>query len=251
MNFFLSSTFWSSSFFEIFRNLLKDDKVFTVPEVYPELSSKRILTMQFVKGNPVDEFINAPYETRKFICHNLLSLTLKELFDWHLMQSDPNWSNFFFDKEQNKINLIDFGACRRFGVHYVSRYFKIIECSKNRDEKGILHWSKESGFLTGFESKALEKAHIDAVLTLGEPFREKGEYDFSKQDITVRLKSLLSVILRDRLKPPPRESYSLHRKLSGVFLLCYKLKVALDCNKMYEEIIEPRSATYTGFLLNK
>lgn len=207
--------------------------------------------MERINGKPVDSFIDHPYETRQFICHNLLSLTLRELFDWHFMQTDPNWSNFYYDEQLKRINLIDFGACRQYNIHYVARYFKIIECAKNQDKNGIMHWSKAAGFFTGFESHAMEMAHVDAVLTLGEPFRKVGLYDFSTQDITNRLKSLISVMMKDRLKPPPKESYSLHRKLSGMFLLCYKLKTAVDCNKLYAEIIAPRSQTYTGFLLNK
>lgn len=32
----------------------------------------------------------------------LLRLTLRELFDWHFMQTDPNWGNFLYDNEVGK-----------------------------------------------------------------------------------------------------------------------------------------------------
>lgn len=37
------------------------------------------------------------------------------------------------------------------------------------------------GFLTGYESKQMEEAHVDAVMILGEMFRCRGEFDFGRQ----------------------------------------------------------------------
>ena len=33
----------------------------------------------------------------------MLRLCLKELFEFYCMQTDPNWSNFLFNKETNKV----------------------------------------------------------------------------------------------------------------------------------------------------
>lgn len=45
------------------------------------------------------------------ICHNILVLCLRELFEFQFMQTDPNWSNFFYDPEQHKVSLGG-GTCR-------------------------------------------------------------------------------------------------------------------------------------------
>ena len=41
----------------------------------------------------------------------LLQLTLKELFEWRFMQTDPNWGNFLYDAPSGVLHLIDFGGC--------------------------------------------------------------------------------------------------------------------------------------------
>lgn len=62
-----------------------------------------------------------------------------------------------------------------------------------------------------FYLKALENAHVDAVLILGDAFKAFPAFDFDAQDTTKRINNLIPVMLRDRLTPPPEETYSLHR----------------------------------------
>lgn len=38
------------------------------------------------------------------ICYNILVLCLRELFEFHFMQTDPNWSNFFYDPQQHRVS---------------------------------------------------------------------------------------------------------------------------------------------------
>ena len=46
---------------------------------------------------------------------------------------------------------------------------------------------------------------------------------------------LIPVMLSQRLCPPPEESYSLHRKMSGAFLLCAKLGAKINCRVFCDE----------------
>lgn len=77
---------------------------------------------------------------------------------------------------------------------------------------------------------------MDAVMILGEPFSTDEEFDFSAQDITFKVKDLIPTMLRHRLTPPPEESYSLHRKMSGAFLLCTKLRAKINCYDLFNDI---------------
>lgn len=154
------------------------------------------------------------------------------------MQTDPNWSNFLYDVNTETLMLIDFGSTRFYTEEFIENYREIILAAVRDDYETILKLSKDMKFLTGYETKQMEKAHVNAVMILGEMFRCKGEFDFGRQDTTQRIASLVPTMIAHRLCPPPEEIYSIHRKLSGVFLLCARLNVKMDCHPIFDEIIK-------------
>lgn len=220
-----------------FRKLLVNDPVFYVPEIHEDLSSSRVLTSEFLEGVPLDAVSELEcLETRNLIGEAILRLTLTELFEWRCMQTDPNWSNFLFWTEKSKIGLIDFGASRYFTTKFVDNYVKIINSAALGDKDGILHWSKEVGFITGYEAKTLLDAHVDAIMILGEAFQVDAPFDFGNATTLNRVKNIVPAIVTHRLAAPPEEVYSLHRKMAGVFLLCTRLKCNMNIKHIWDEI---------------
>lgn len=218
-----------------FKELVKPYPEYYVPDVIDELCTSQIFTTELISGTPVDKLVDAPQELRNKISYRLLKLTLMELYEFNFMQTDPNWSNFFYNEDTDQLMLLDFGACREFDKGFVDKYIRIIKAAADRDEATVLTYSKELGFLTGYEAKVMERAHVEAVMILGEAFSRDGPFDFGRQDTTRRIQSLLPTMLQYRLTPPPEESYSLHRKLSGMFLLCGKLHANINCKELFDE----------------
>ena len=40
------------------------------------------------------------------VAQKLLELCLREVFEFRYMQTDPNWSNFFYDHKNNKVPFL-------------------------------------------------------------------------------------------------------------------------------------------------
>ncbi|KAM9969871.1 hypothetical protein ACTFIR_001708 [Dictyostelium discoideum] len=213
-----------------------------VPNVIMELTTKRILTTEFVHGTSIDKITTDDYnqETRDWISKNILSLCLAELFEFNFMQVDPNWTNFVVDFENKRINLLDFGACRNYKSEFLYNYLKSIEGGVNRDVNQILEYSLKLGYLTGDENKQMNDAQAKSILILSEPFsklyyKENNlkTYPFNEKQIAKRISQLIPTMLKNRLKPPPEETYSLHRKLSGCYLVCSKLKSNINSTLIF------------------
>ncbi|KAI3449319.1 hypothetical protein Pfo_005984 [Paulownia fortunei] len=221
-----------------FRSLLTNTKGFYVPFVVDDLSSRRVLTTELVPGIPIDKVALLDQDTRNYVGKKLLELTLMELFIFHFMQTDPNWSNFLYDEAEKSINLIDFGAARDYPKHFVDDYLRMVLACANSDREAVIEMSRRLGFLTGMESEIMLEAHVQAGFVVGLPFSKRGGYDFGSTNIAQSISNLGATMLRHRLTPPPEEAYSLHRKLSGAFLACIKLGAVVPCRELLLEVYE-------------
>ncbi|KAF9631300.1 ABC-1 domain-containing protein [Lasiodiplodia theobromae] len=225
---------------ERFRKLLADEtETFRVPAVVAEASGKEVLTAELMSGKGVTKLSSISQEERDWIGTHILRLCLRELVEFRFMQTDPNWTNFLYNGQDKKIELLDFGASRDYPLEFTEPYVNVLIAASRNDRDIIRDLSIQLGYLTGAESSAMLNAHIDSVLTLAEPFKADSPavYDFRDQTITDRVRSFIPTMVRERLAPPPEETYSLHRKLSGAFLLCARLGSRVPCRALFEDAI--------------
>lgn len=224
-----------------FKQLMAgEDDVFVLPDVHAEASGKQVLTMDFLPGSAVTRIATFTQRQKDWIGTQLLRLCLREITEFRFMQTDPNWTNFLYNAASDKLELLDFGASREFPRAFVDHYVHLLAAASRSDRAKVKQLSEDLGYLTGLESKAMLDAHIGSVLTLAEPFLDSAPevYDFHDQTITERVKGFIPVMLKERLAPPPEETYSLHRKLSGAFLLCARLGSRVRCRDLFQEALE-------------
>ena len=216
--------------------VLKQNR-FVVPHVIDHLTTDQVLTSVYQPGGTIDKVSHLDQDKRNRIGRTILYLTMKELFVWRFMQTDPNWGNFLYDVGSGATSLIDFGAAREYSKDFVDGYLRIVWASAQRDEPTLMEQSHRMNFLTGQENEAMLRAHKLSGFTVGEPFWSDEPFDFRGSNISTRMGEHTAVFLQHRLTPPPEEIYTLHRKLAGAYLLCIKLGAVVRCRDLLEEVV--------------
>jgi predicted unusual protein kinase regulating ubiquinone biosynthesis (AarF/ABC1/UbiB family) len=219
-----------------FAGLLADAPEFVVPAFQPDLSTKNVLAMSFVGGVPVESMVDAPQAERDRIVSLLVGLLFRELFEFDLMQTDPNFANYRYDPQTRQLILLDFGATRSFAPGFGQGYRALMTAAMAGDRAAM----KRALLLIGYFSEQTRAKHQDAVLSLCElaltPLRQRGHFDFANSDLVPRLRAagMALGLERDFWHIPPIDTLFLHRKLGGLYLLAARLKARVNVQQLVE-----------------
>lgn len=106
--------------------LFQDDSDFIFPEVLPELSTRRVLTMTFVAGLPRST-IQAPesQEIRNRLGVGLVKFFSRSFFKHHFLHADPNFANFALH-EDGRLIVYDFGCMKEIPPRLAAQYARLM-----------------------------------------------------------------------------------------------------------------------------
>ena len=217
-----------------FRELLRDDPRFLVPQQHNDWSTPDILTMDYINGVPIEDMSSAPQEIRDKIAHDLIELTLKELCTFNLMQTDPNFANYRYNHATKQIVLLDFGATRALSPTIVSQYQRMMKAGLTDDVDTLERTANEIGFL----GPQTQPNHRNQVITLirlvFSALRDNPSIDFAKTELSQELQLKGIALAGDGFVPPqlPIDTIFLQRKFGGVFLLATKLEAKVAIAKI-------------------
>jgi predicted unusual protein kinase regulating ubiquinone biosynthesis (AarF/ABC1/UbiB family) len=217
------------------RRVAGDDR-FAVPEVIEELSSVDVLAMDFLDGQPIENLNEAPPEQRNRVAAALLDLALREVYDWGLVQTDPNFANYLYDSKTEQIQLLDFGATRDYSEDHVFHLRNLLGACANSDDEAIERAATGLGYLGENDPPGYRETILKLLWTATEPARHDGEYDFANSSLAQRMSELIvEMRLQQRFsRLPPTDILFLHRKLGGLYLLLTRIKAKLPVRAMVE-----------------
>lgn len=223
-----------------FQTLLSDSPHFTLPDIHTELSHPNILAMSFLKGQPIEQLENASPEQRQYWVRTLFVLFFRELFEFGIVQTDPNYANFLVDKEQNRLGLIDFGAVRAYASPITMAYRDLFKSVIAQDDAAMADAAQRIGYFADDIAPNQQATVLQLFKIAAEPLTQTGPYDFVHSDLAIRLREVgLKLSLEQGYwHTPPVGSLFLHRKLAGLYLLAQRLKVKLDVAAIAEPYLD-------------
>lgn len=213
-----------------FGKLLAEDERFMIPRRYAPLSGPGVLAMDYVPGVAIETLANQPQKQRDHIAATLCELVLRELFEFGLMQTDPNFANYLVDEASGRIILLDFGATRQIPAEIVDGYRALLASAMRQDETGVRAAMEALGLAAprAFERHPDEMARIIASLT--DLFAGRGKHDFTDRTQSAAIRDEALTVAADRanwILPQP-DALFIQRKLGGTFLLAAQLGARVD-----------------------
>ncbi len=221
-----------------FKYLIKS-KNFDIPAIHKDLCTKNILTMQYKSGIPIDKIGSYSQDKKNKIFYKLMELLFDEILDFGFIQTDPNYSNFLYNQENNKIILLDFGATQKISAKVCNQFKKLLIDTWNNDHIKIRKSLYDLGILHDTFPKKIETIFLDLFYEVTYPIREKKLYNFDQTDIIVKIKNNFQEFLKFQniLQIPPSDILFIQRKIGGLFFLGKLLKVEIDLNKILKKYI--------------
>ncbi len=145
---------------KLYKTMLADRPLVRVPEVVDALSTKRLLTLAWLEGEPLVTFATATQEARNRIALALFEAWWRPFSRYGVIHGDPHLGNYSVVAEQGNVeavNLYDYGCVRIFPAEFVGGVVELYQALKSHDEARIVHAYEIWGF------PKLSRATLDAL----------------------------------------------------------------------------------------
>jgi predicted unusual protein kinase regulating ubiquinone biosynthesis (AarF/ABC1/UbiB family) len=212
-----------------YKALLQETPDFVVPSLEEDLTTGRALAMSFVESRPIEVLDEAPQEQRDLAVTRIVTLVLRELFEFGVMQTDPNFANYRLAPD-GRIVLLDFGATQDVPGPIRSGYRTLLAAAIAGEAETV----KRGAIAAGFIGQAVADRHGPALdrmvgVVLAELHRP-GLFDFGDRAFLGILREEGLSIAADKASwhLPPADLLFVQRKVSGTALLGARLKARVD-----------------------
>lgn len=238
-----------------YKEKVGSDSRFVVPKVFDRYSNKRVLATEYLEGFKADHpLVQALSQKRRNqLSENFLELYLKEIFEWNLVQTDPHLGNYKIQIDplgNDKIVLLDFGACSIFSEKFIGHYRGMIKGSITFDQDLFLKATAELGFIIPSDTEEYIKVFSDFCYETVEPFwthddvrnvkgkvKPDGTYNWKETDLPGRVVKKAVQFKNFDLRSPPQEILFLDRKTGGVFIFLSVLKANINARKIIDPFL--------------
>jgi predicted unusual protein kinase regulating ubiquinone biosynthesis (AarF/ABC1/UbiB family) len=228
----------------LYRDMLRDVPEVRVPNVWTELSTGRLLTLDWLEGRRLLEYKEHSLEDRNRIAQAMFKAWWMPFSRFGVIHGDPHLGNYTAFEEGGEprgINLLDYGCIRIFPPKFVNGVVDLYRGLRDGDDARVVHAYETWGF-KALSRDLIEVLNIwagfiygplmdDRVRTIADGVKpaEYGRREAFRVHQALREKGPVTV---------PREFVLMDRAaigLGGVFL---HLAAELNFHRLFEEAIE-------------
>lgn len=210
------------------------DRQIIIPQVFPEFSSRRILTLSLEKGESIETASTWDLEIRNQIGERLIRALGQEIFFLKRFHCDPHPGNFAF-REDGSVIIYDFGGVKTLSNGIIQHFKNLVRAGRKADIRTI------ENELTALDALAEKDKFPEALYqewleVLLRPLTT--HYDFAENSAHHDGMKLVKKSLKywDVFKPSP-DTLMVNRTISGHYWNLIQLKVYDDLSDLFEELL--------------
>lgn len=217
--------------------LAEEDRV-TVPEPVFDLTTDRLLTMNWLDGKPLMDFTGADLSVRNDIAYAMFRAWYVPFYYYGVIHGDPHLGNYAV-RPDHGINLLDFGCIRVFPPSFVEGVINLYKALRDDDRDLAVHAYETWGF-ENLSNELLEVLNIWAGFIYAPLMEDKvqkiqesdsGLYGASvAHKVHVELRKLGGVT-------PPREFVLMDRAAIGLGSVFMHLKAEVNWYRLFHDLI--------------
>lgn len=225
----------------LYREMLGEKDFVHIPAPVDELSTDRLLTMEWVNGQPLTAYEDASQEVRNGIAKRLYWTWWLPMTQYAVIHGDPHLGNYQVTNGGEGLNLLDFGCIRIFPPNFVGGVVDLYRAIRADDFDAAYAAYEKWGF-KNLNKDLVEVLNIWARFIYGPLLEDRvrsvadgvapGEYG-RKQAFEVRKK------LKE--KGPvtiPREFVFMDRAAIGLGAAYIRLGAEINYHQLFEESLE-------------
>jgi predicted unusual protein kinase regulating ubiquinone biosynthesis (AarF/ABC1/UbiB family) len=211
-----------------------------VPAPVSELSTGRLLTMNWLDGTPLLAFIKAHGDQamRDRIAYNMFRAWYVPFYYYGVIHGDPHLGNYTM-RADGSVNLLDFGCIRIFQAHFVKGVIDLYHALLNDDRELAVHAYESWGF-KDLGNETIEVLNRWAHFVYA-PLMEDRERRIQETSSGVYGREVAEGVHADlrRLGPvkPPREFVFMDRAAIGLGSVFLHLGAEINWYRLFRELI--------------
>ncbi len=223
----------------LFGDMLADEAGVRVPQVVDALSSKRLLTTNWLDGMPMAEFAETATAGREAVAVNMFRAWYVPFYYYGVIHGDPHLGNYTVNPDDGSINLYDFGCIRVFTPRFVRAVIDLYHALKNDDRALAVHAYETWGFAE-LSNEMIDVLNIWASF-LYAPVMEDKVQRIQESDSGLYGANVAHQVHQELRKlggvTPPREFVLMDRAAIGLGSVFLRLRAEVNWYQLFQGLI--------------
>ena len=224
----------------LYKMMLENEPNVNVPNFYEDLSTERLITMSWLKGSSLLNYIaaNENQEARNHVAINMFRAWYIPFYLYGIIHGDPHLGNYSIT-EEGDVNLMDFGCIRVFPASFVKGVIDLYHGLRDDNEELAVEAYKTWGF---------ENLDMETINVLNQwarfvyaPLMEDKIRSIQDTNSGAYGREVVQKVHRElrRLNgvKPPREFVLMDRAAIGLGSVFLHLKAEVNWYKIFQDLI--------------